>query len=201
MTTLSASFDVPGESYPVAMDVDPASEQNRLSVLLRYVFAIPAFIMAAIVGIGLMVVTVIAWFVILITGKYPAGMANFAAGGLRLTARVLAYTYLLTDKYPPFNLDEDSAYPIRPFVAVQATDRNRLTTFFRILAAIPHLIVIGLLNYVINVVLFIAWLIALFTGTVPAGLHNFIAGYLRWNIRVSSYVMLLTDEYPPFSLS
>lgn len=201
MTTVSASFDVPGGAYPVGMDVDPATGQNRLSVLLRLIFAIPILIFGMLVGIGLAIVTVIAWFVILITGKYPAGMANFAAGSVRLSARMLGYLYLLTDEYPPFNLDEDSSYPIRPFATVQIEGRNRLTVFFRYIMAIPHLIILGALNYVIGLIGFIAWLIALFTGSVPAGLHTFIGGYVRWSTRANSYMMLLTDEYPPFSLS
>jgi hypothetical protein len=183
------------------MSVDPPIAQNRLSVLLRIIFAIPVFIFAALVGIGLAIVTLIAWFVILFTGKYPAGMANFAAGGVRLSARMLGYLYLLTDKYPPFSLDEDSSYPIRPFASVQIEGRNRLTVFFRYIMAIPHLIILGALNYIIGLIGFIAWLIALFTGSVPAGLHGFIAGYVRWSLRSNAYIMLLTDEYPPFSLS
>jgi hypothetical protein len=201
MTTVSASYDMSGGSYPTGMDVDGPQQQSRLSVFLRIIFAIPILLFAGIVGIGMAVVALIAWFVILFTGKYPAGMANFSAGGVRLSARALGYCYMLTDKYPPFSLDEDSSYPIRAFATVQLEGRNRLTTFFRIIMAIPHLIVISILNYVMEIVGFIAWLIVLITGSMPGGLHNFIAGYVRWNIRNSAYVMLLTDEYPPFSLS
>lgn len=201
MTTIPASYSMAGGGFPASLDVDPPAAQNRLTVLLRLLFAIPSAIGLAIVGIVAGIITVIAWLVILITGKYPAGMMSFAEGYVRWAARTYGYLYLLTDKYPPFALGEDSAYPVRPVVNGQTDGRSRLTVFFRYIMAIPHLIILGLLNYAMSVVGFIAWLMALFTGTVPAGLHNFIAGYVRWNLRVQTYILLLTDVYPPFSLS
>jgi Domain of unknown function (DUF4389) len=201
VTAIPASYDMPQGSYPVGLDVDPPAQQNRVSVILRLIFVIPAAIVAALVGIALAVVTLIAWFVILITGKYPAGLMSFAEGGLRWAVRVTGYCYLLTDKYPPFSLEDDAAYPIRVSVQGQIDGRNRLTCFFRYIMAIPHLIILGALNYVIGVVAFIAWLIAVFTGEVPDGLHNFIAGYLRWYTRAEAYILLLTDEYPPFGMN
>ena len=202
MTAISAgSYPVPGGSYPVGLDVDPPAEQNRLSVLLRLLFVIPAAIVAYVVGLALVVVSVIAWFVVLITGKYPAGMSSFTEGGVRWVTRVLGYAYLLTDKYPPFALADDAGYPIRVAAQGQVEGRNRLTVFFRYILAIPHIIIVGVLGYAVGVVALIAWVIALVTGSVPPGLHNFIAGYLRWNLRYSAYLLLLTDEYPPFSLT
>lgn len=188
-------------AYPVSLEVDDPQPQNRLSVLLRIIFAIPALLFGMVIGIGLGIVAIIAWIAIVITGKYPAGMINFTEGGLRFTARLYGYLYLLTDKSPSFSLDADPAYPVRLSVQGQIEGRNRLTVFFRLVMAIPHLIILDVLNYVIQVVVFIAWLMALFTGSVAPGLHTFIAGYVRWNNRASAYVLMLTDEYPPFSLS
>ena len=200
MTAVPASYDMSG-SYPIGLDVDGPQKQQVLSVLLRIIFAIPALVFAMILGFVLGIVTVIAWVVILITGKYPAGMMNFAEGSLRAITRAQGYAYLMTDKMPGFSLDDDSAYPVRLSVHGQLDGRNRLTVFFRYLAAIPHLIILGALNYVMGVVMFVAWVIALVKGELPLGLHNFIAGYLRWSARVGGYTALLTDEYPPFSLT
>jgi hypothetical protein len=187
--------------FPFQFEADPPQQQNRLSVLLRIIFVIPQLIALYILAIGVAVVTLIAWFAILITGSFPAGMHSFSTRALQWQARVLGYMYLLTDKYPPFALGDDTAYPLR-FVGSGTTDgRNRLTTFFRVILAIPHLIIVGVIGYVIGVVGFIAWIIALFTGSVPAGLHSFIAGYVRWNTRTAAYLLLLTDEYPPFALN
>lgn len=188
-------------AYPVSLEVDEPQPQNRLSVLIRIIFAIPAMLFGIVIGIGLQIVALIAWVVILVTGKYPAGMMNFTEGGLRFSSRLSGYLYLLTDKSPSFSLDADPAYPVRLSVQGQIEGRNRLTVFFRLLMAIPHYLILGVLNYVIGVVVFVAWLMALFTGSVAPGLHTFIAGYLRWMMRAQGYVLLVTDEYPPFSLS
>ncbi|MEX0783017.1 MAG: DUF4389 domain-containing protein [Dehalococcoidia bacterium] len=187
--------------YPVTVDVDDAKEQNRLSVLLRIIFAIPALLVAAVIGLVAAVVAVIAWFAILITGKFPAGMLSFVVGALRWTTRVSAYCYLLTDKYPPFSGDEDTAYPIRLQAVEQVEGRNRLTTLFRVIMIIPHYIIVGVLGYAAGVVALIGWFAALFTGSVPTGLHSFLTGYTRWNARYMAYALLITDDYPPFSLT
>ncbi len=202
MTTVSPAYEMadPG-NYPFGVDVDGPQAQSRLSVLLRLIFAIPHFIAVALVGFVAYIITFIAWFIILFTGKYPEGMASLPVGMVRWVTRAYGYTYLLTDKYPPFSLDNDTSYPIRVSATPQIDGRNRLTVFFRVLMIIPHAIIIQLLTYVVGVLGFVAWLIALFTGTVPEGIHNFIAGWVRWNARYTAYAMLLTDEYPPFSLS
>lgn len=193
------TMDVAG--YPITLDHDPAAPQNRLTVFFRILIAIPALIVAAIIQLVAFVVTVIAWFAILITGSYPAGLFGFVAGALRWNARVNAYLYLLTDRYPPFSLNDDPAWPIRVSVAESIEGRNRLTVFFRIIMGIPHYIILGILNYVVQILLFVCWLIALFAGRLPDGLHNFLAGYLRWQTRFNGYMALLTDRYPPFSFN
>jgi Domain of unknown function (DUF4389) len=78
--------------------------------------------------------------------------------------------------------------------------QRRLTVFFRLIMAIPQYIVLYVLNIAAEVVLVISWFAALFTGQVPAGLADFLAGFLRWYSRVAAYVWLLTDAYPPFAL-
>jgi hypothetical protein len=192
---------VVGPVYPVEVDIDEPQEQNRLSVLLRLIFVIPAALIAAAVGFAAAVVAIVAWFAILITGKFPGGMLSFVVGALRWSTRVTGYFYLLTDKYPPFSLDQDAVYPIRLAAAEQVEGRNRVTTLFRVIMIIPHYIIISALGYAAGIVAFIAWFAALFTGSVPAGLHSFLAGYTRWNARYMAYALLVTDDYPPFSLT
>lgn len=189
--------------YPVGLEVDPAAPQNRLTVFFRIILAIPHFIVLALLGIVVFIIYVISWFAILFTGSYPAGMLRFMHNFLHWNYRVTAYLYLLTDKYPAFSLGPDEFYPIRLRMDERVDNRNRLTTFWPIrwILAIPHLIILGILNYVVQVVVFIAWIIALFTGSVPAGIHNFLAGYVRWTARSYAYIYNVVDEYPPFSLS
>jgi Domain of unknown function (DUF4389) len=85
-------------------------------------------------------------------------------------------------------------------ILVEDRERNRLTTFFRAILAIPHFIVLYALHAVVSIVVFLAWFAALFTGRNPDGLRDFTIGVLRWQTRVWAYYYLLTDKYPPFSL-
>jgi hypothetical protein len=93
--------------------------------------------------------------------------------------------------------------PAHPIGLIVTDDlrRSRLTVFFRLLLAIPHLIVLYILGLIIEIVLFVAWLVALVLGRLPQGLHDFIAGYLRYLTYVSSYLLILANPYPPFSFS
>jgi len=77
--------------------------------------------------------------------------------------------------------------------------RNRLTVFFRVLLVIPHLIWLCLWAILASIAMLLAWFAALFTGRVPGGLHNFLAGYLRYSTHVYAYLLLLADPYPSFS--
>ena len=187
--------------YPIGLEVAPAAPQSRLTIFFRPILAIPAAIVGNLIREAGQVVALIAWFVILFTGRLPVGLANFMAGSLRWETRVYAYVLLLTGSYPPFSLEDVPDYPAHVPVAAQLEGRNRLTVFFRLLLVIPHIVVICLLLIAATVVLFIACVAALFTGSVPVGMHNFIAGVLRWTVRVSGYTYFLTDEYPPFSMN
>ena len=94
---------------------------------------------------------------------------------------------------------ESKNYPIT-YNAVYQEKMSRLTTFFRLLMIIPHMIVLYFLSIAAAVVVFIAWWAILFTGKYPKGMYEFSAGVLRWYTRVYSYMFLLTDKYPPFTM-
>ena len=188
-------------AYPFTFDVDPPAPQSRLTVFFRLILAIPHAIILAVLGLVAAVITLVAWFIILITGSYPVGMSNFVVNFLHWSARFSGYLMLLTDKYPPFALGPDDSYPVRLGGTAAESGRNRLTVFFRIIMIIPHYIILYFLNIAAQVVVLICWFIALFTGSVPEGMHNFITGYNRWNMRYTAYALLLTDEYPPFALN
>jgi hypothetical protein len=90
-------------------------------------------------------------------------------------------------------------YPIT-FGAVYPEKMSRLSTFFRLVLIIPHYFVIYFLGIAAGVIAFIAWWAILFTGKYPRGMYDFTVQYSRWATRLSGYVMLLTDKYPPFSM-
>jgi len=85
---------------------DAPADLKRWLPLVKWFLAIPHYIVLIFLFIAAVVVTVIAWFAILITGSYPRGMFGFVVGVMRWGNRVTAYAFLLTtDKYPPFSLD------------------------------------------------------------------------------------------------
>ncbi|GBD22460.1 hypothetical protein HRbin29_00090 [bacterium HR29] len=191
----------PSLTYPVSLEVAPPESQNRLSILFRLLLVIPHAIVLYFLQLAVQFVVFLAWFIILFAGRFPTGLWRFVCGSLRWATRVNAYTLLLTGRYPPFALEDDLDYPVRLLAEERTDNRNRLTVFFRIILVIPHVLVLYFLALAQSVALVIAWFAALLTGRVPGGLHDFIAGVLRWNTRVNAYVLLLVDEYPPFSLS
>ncbi|MGE3076554.1 MAG: DUF4389 domain-containing protein [Dehalococcoidia bacterium] len=188
-------------AYPFGLEVNEAAPQSRLTVLFRLFMVIPHVIILYFLGLAQSIVTLIAWLAILFTGKYPSGLLQFSTNVLHWSTRVNGYYVLLTGAYPPFAMGEDLNYPVRLTGMGDVENRNRLTTFFRIFMIIPHIIVLYFLILALEIVVFIAWIIALFTGSVPAGMHNFITGVMRWGTRLNAYAMLLTDQYPPFSMS
>ena len=179
-------------------DVAYPENLNRWLPLIKWLLIIPQFIVLAVVGIAAYVVGIIAFFAILITGRYPAGMFNFSVGVLRWAANVTAYTYLQRDEYPPFSLQPGLYAVTLSLDYPQSLSRWKI--FFKWLFAIPHLIVLYLLNIARSVCVFVAFFSILFTKTYPRGLFTFVVGTDRWTYRVYSYLFLLTDAYPPFSM-
>src|SRR5919199_444226 len=192
-------------SHPVRVHVDPAlDERNRLTTAFRLILAIPHLILVGGPIAAELSWTwgaengrLYAWVAILFTGRYPEGLWSLAAYYLRWRVRAVAYTALLRDEYPPFG---DGNYPAWLDLAPPTTPRDRVTVGFRLILAIPHLLAVWLLGIAWGFTSVIAWFAILFTGSYPAGLNRFGVGVLRWNTRVEAYLLLLRDEYPPFSL-
>ena len=208
----------------VDVDVTPAlTDRNRLTCAFRVILAIPHILLVGgpiafagswivgsedhwgiewgagtgVLGAVASVVAVIAWFAILFTGRCPDGLWNLAALYLRWRVRAIAYLTLLRDEYPPFG---DEPYPAELILPRPTDPRNKLTVAFRIFLAIPQLIAVAVLGLAWGITSIIAWFSILFTGDYPEGLYEFGVGVLRWSTRVEAYVLLLRDEYPPFSL-
>ena len=186
-------------NYPVQLEIDAAAPQGRLSILFRLILVIPHTVILYFLGLAVWVVGVLAWFAIVFAGRFPEGLLRFTIGVTRWSTRANAYSSLLTGRYPPFSLDEESDYPVRLTVVEQIKGRHRLTALLRIILAIPHLVVLSILGFVAGLIQVAAWLAGIVLGRVPDGLHNFLYGYSCWNARFSAYLGLLVDEYPPFS--
>ncbi|MEK6277954.1 MAG: DUF4389 domain-containing protein [Actinomycetota bacterium] len=183
--------------YPVTYEADFAKERNRLTTLFRLIVAIPWLIVLYIYAIGGMIVWVIAWFALLILGRYPDWAYNFMSGFLRFQTRVNAWLGLQADEWPPFGFAPDPTYPIRVQVAPKAEKQSRLKVFFRGILAIPLLFVAFGVNYIHLGAALVSWLTIVFRGYQPAGVHNALLFTNAFNARLNAYLYLLTDAYPP----
>lgn len=217
------SFD-DATPHPVGVHVEPAIEnRNRLTTALRIFLVIPHLILVGgplagalswgvgssnrdgfewsssfgIIGCLAFVASVIAWIAIVVTAHHPRTLYRFAHWFLRWRVRSNAYLMLLRDEYPPFGDDE---YPARLELVPVEGSRNVVSVLFRILLAIPQLVALWLLGLVWGITTIVAWFTILFTGSYPSELYRFGAGALRWSTRVEAYLLLLHDEYPPFTI-
>ena len=186
--------------YPISIEADyPEAGITNWRPLLQGLMAFPHFFVLFFIAIAGYFALIGAWFSIVFTGRYPPGIFNFIAGAMRWSYRVSAYTYLMTEQYPPFSLGEDP-YPVRARFQYPENGIARWRPFFQGFLALPHLIVLYFLAIGAYVAFIVAWFSILFTGRYPPGVFNFIVGVMRWQTRVSGYVLLMTEEYPPFSL-
>jgi hypothetical protein len=192
-------------AYPATYTFDPPEKIANWRPLVQWLLAIPHFVILYVLRIVSNVVGVISWFVILFTGALPEGLANVQAMYFRYSLRVSTYVAFMREEYPPFGFSTTPNDPgddprVRVDFQPQLTDRNRLTTFFRIILAIPQIIVTAVLLFAAGVVTLIAFFAVLFTGHWPVGMRDFVVKVQRWSVRVQAYTMLLTDVYPPFAL-
>jgi hypothetical protein len=182
---------------PVLVSIAPPARQSRLTIAFRLLLAIPHLIILYALGIAAEIVAFIGWFAALFTGSLPDWAHTFITGVVRWQARVYAYSFFLTDAYPPFSL-EDEPYPVR---LVTARARlNRFAVFFRLILVIPAVIVLGAATYGMVVLSFFFWLIALAAGRLPASLHQAIAAVLRFQFRFYGYFYMVTSIYPWWGL-
>ncbi len=200
-------------AYPVSLEIEYQERLSRLSTFFRLILLIPLAIFVAIIGswggsdaigdgvsysLGTFGGLVLAHWIVIFLRRRPVNwLFDVIVHIQRFTLRATAYFLLLTDKYPPFEGDWLLSYEVeRP----EKLSRWRIL-FWKLLTAIPHIIILLVLSLVVVVVVFISWFAILFTGKFPRGLHRLVEGWLRWEARVGAYVMSLTDSYPPFSLN
>jgi hypothetical protein len=196
-----------GQAYSATFDVDRAERIANWRPIVQWLLAIPHWaILNALQDLS-GIVAIISWFLILFTGRLPEALANLQCLIIRYGNRTYAYAGFLREEYPPFTFetaspaDPGSYPPVRTGFVPELENRNRLTVGFRIILVIPQAIVLAILV----VAALVAWVVALFavlfTGRWPEGLRSFVVGVMRWGTRVSAYLLLLTDKYPPFSLA
>ena len=185
-------------SYPVSFEADFSERRNRLTAFFRLILAIPLLIWLYLYALVASVAIVIAWFAIVITGKYPRGLYDFVAGYTRFVTRVIGYSVLLCDPYPSFGGSDDPAYPVRMHFDGPLDHYSRAKTFFRIILMLP----VAVMRYVIGLMLEIgavaAWVVIVLTGKMPRGLFEMMVLANSYTARSDAYIYLLTETYPPF---
>jgi hypothetical protein len=196
--------------YPVEIRGDLAPSINRWLFLIKWILIIPHLIMLAVLAVGLVFSWLFSLVAILFTGKYPETFFNFNVGVLRWLWRVGFYSYqaLGTDQYPPFSLKPDPAYPADITVRYPASLGKGRTFVQWWILAIPHYLIVAIFQGGIGyrfgglqaLLLLFAAIANLSTGRYPTDLFALIMGINHWVYRVAGYALLLTNEYPPFSL-
>lgn len=188
----------PSGAYPVRVEAERQAEYNRLLPLVKWLLAFPHYIVLVLLAIGLLFAVIISAFAVLFTRTYPQGLFDYIVGVFRWGWRVTSYVYLLNDRYPPFSLQPDPAYPASLEVPYPDQGIDRWRPFVHWLLVIPYAIVAGVLTYLAAVVAFIGVFVILFTKDLPEGMFKLILIPYRWQLRALSYGHFLIDRYPPF---
>jgi hypothetical protein len=183
--------------HPIGLIVDDDLSRNRLTVFFRLLLAIPLAVWLALWGILAYVVWIVAWFAALIMGRVPAGMHTFLGRYARASVHLSAYLFLLADPWPPFG-GAPGTYPVDLRIDDPAP-QSRLTVFFRILLAIPALVLSYVFRLVNQLVAFLGWFYCLAMGRMHPGMRDLSAWMLGYEAQTYCYVGLLTGRYPSFA--
>ena len=197
MTTDTPSSTIGLTDGPAHVDLILSLEpprQRRLSILLRWLLALPHFLVLEIVSFVAVFGALGGWFVALFTGRLPTGLQKFLTGYLRYNANVISYSTLLIDKWPSINFERQAASLVD--VEVNQDRLNRLAVFGRVILMIPAFVVSGLFEFGIYPCLFTMWVLGSITGKVPRSLHQAVATILRYQIRLNAYLFLVTPLQP-----
>jgi len=191
---MSASPTV--DDHPIRLIANDDLRRSRLTVFFRLLLVIPHWIVLALWGILAAIAIVLAWIVGIVTGRVPDGLHDFIANYTRYQTRVLAYAFILANPYPPFGAG--GTYTVDLEIA-PAAQQSRLTIFFRLLLAIPALILAYVFWLGLEIVGFFGWIVSVITGRMPEGLENLGIYCLRWEAQTRAYTALLTGRYPSLS--
>ncbi|QCX26888.1 DUF4389 domain-containing protein [Nocardioides jishulii] len=206
-------------TYPLRLEGILDERTSRALWLVKWLLLIPHYVVLFFLWLTFSVFTVMAFFAILVTGRYPRALFDFNVGVLRWSWRVGFYGYsaLATDRYPPFSLRDDASYPARLVLQRPEHLSRGLVLVKWWLLAIPHYLVVGLFvgvgSYSTNsdvpwtpqagliwLLALVAAVVLLFRRRYPPRIFDFVMGLNRWVYRLAAYVMLMTDRYPPFAL-
>src|SRR3954454_17564421 len=187
----------PAQVGPPGVDVEYRRESiartSRVTVAFRVILALPHLLAVYAMSYAALVVAIVCWFAALFTGRVPQGLYGFNGWIVRYGARVMAYLWLITDRWPSFSENDDD--PVR--VELPGPQQlNRAAVFFRLILMVPAAIVASLLSSGLAVAGFFIWLIVLIRGRVPQPAFDGIASVTRYQTRFYAYAAMLTARYP-----
>ena len=187
------------QAYPLDIRGEMSPDLSRWLWLVKWILAIPHFIVLIALSLVSLVLWIIALFAILFTTRYPRGIFNFNVGVMRWWWRVSFYAGVLgTDRYPPFSLGANDDYPAD--LSVQYPERlSRLKVVFKWwLLALPQYIAVAAMGNLGVALSIFAGVALLFTGRYPRDMFGVQMAFNRWKLRVNGYIGLYYDDYPPF---
>ena len=183
--------------HPIRLTVDDDLRRSRLTVFFRLILAIPHFLWWYVWSSIITVLVIVNWFAVLIRGRTPEDLHLLLARALRYRTHVFSYLFLVSNPYPTF-FGRLGAHPVD--LEIDGPDRQRrAVTLFRLILAIPALVVAYVFLFVMFFIALIAWFIALAVGRTPKGMRDLSAYCLRYEAQVAAYLMILTDRYPSFA--
>jgi hypothetical protein len=215
------------DSYPVDLRLPGPAAQARWKTLFRIILMLPAVGLSAVLsGVGgparvprrgrsatfsdgggalTIFCAFLGWFASLVRGRMPKGLRDAGAYGIGYGVQTLAYFLLLTDRYPSADptamladVERPPEHPVHLVGDAHDLRRSRLTVFFRLLLALPHIVWLLLWSIAAIVAAVITWFATLFTGRAPRALHAFLSRYVRYQLHVSAFLYLAANPFPAF---
>jgi|SRR5919198_841749 hypothetical protein len=183
--------------HPVSLEVTDDLRRSRLTVFFRLILAIPHLLWLWLWSFLAFVAAIANWLATVIAGKSPQSLHDFLGAYVRYSTHVNAYVYLVANPFPGFT-GQPGSYPIDVEIAPPES-QNRLMSAFRIILAIPALILTGVLQYVYQIIGFLGWFVSLALGRMPQGMRDLSAYCLRFQAQTYAYTVLLTQRYPSLS--
>lgn len=190
----AALRSLPVRSDPVSLQNDDDLRRSRLTVFFRLLLALVHLLWLAVWGLATLVAAIVNWVATLIGGRSPESLHRFLAAYVRYRVHVYAYLLLVANPFPGF-LGQSGSYPVEARIAPPER-QNRWTVFFRLVLALPVMIIVSAYGGVLMVVAVLGWFAALATGRMPLGMRNAGALAIRYSAQAHGYLLLLTDSYP-----
>jgi uncharacterized membrane protein (DUF485 family) len=188
---------VPAPDHPARLVVTDDLRRNRLTVFFRLILAIPHLVWYVLWSVVAAFAILVNWVATLINGSSPEGLHKFLAAWVRYSTHLTAYLYLVADPFPGFR-GRLGTYPVD--LEIDGPEpQNRWKTGFRFILAIPALILMSVLQYVIQIIGFLGWFVCLALGRMPQGMRDLSAYCLRFQAQTYAYAAVLTDRYPSLS--